>query len=517
MSRKRIKDFWFVSAELPHNTLFMMSPCCRFFLQKWPKLGLGDKVKVYFSYFKGDFSQMWYKRREFDAEAEFLTRKMIKNPNWALKIIDKVEDWSKRFMNEAEKFRQLFFAKMGLKQMIKAYKRVLKCHELSHGVGASVSWHADCDKERVTKAITAMIENQIKKRHLNLLPANVFSILSTPEGESFAQKEEKEFLKIACKISQSPAIVKIFQNTKLKFLEERIRNTNHYFFDLIYKHFQNWAWLPYGYKGPAYDLKYFLERWQTIFTENVSPSKIFKEILRRENKTKKEQKNLLAKLKFSPYQLKLIRLAQRLVFIKEFRKGALYHGMYCYEPFFREVAKRLGLTLEQVWAMNSWEIPKFLKKGKAPRAELNLRLKEAVAYVDRERYVVWTGKKAKDFFRKIPKEKVVTGGIKELLGTCASPGYAKGAVKIIDIPGDMGKMNQGDILVSETTYPSLVPAMKKAAAIVTNAGGLTCHAAIVSRELGIPCVVGTKVANKVLKDGQLVEVDANKGVVKIIK
>lgn len=82
---------------------------------------------------------------------------------------------------------------------------------------------------------------------------------------------------------------------------------------------------------------------------------------------------------------------------------------------------------------------------------------------------------------------------------------------------DMKKMEKGNILLSETTYPVLVPAMKLAGAIVTNVGGLTCHAAIVSRELKIPCVVGTKIATKVLRDGDLVEVDANKGVIKKIK
>lgn len=226
----------------------------------------------------------------------------------------------------------------------------------------------------------------------------------------------------------------------------------------------------------------------------------------------------MKKLKFDLYQLKLIKLAQRLVYIKEFRKGALYYGMYCYEPFFREIAKRLGLTLEHVWAMNAWEIEEFLQKGKAPKKELEARTKVAVAYIDRKKYVIWTGKKAREFFKKIPKEEAVPKEeIKELKGTCASPGYAKGAVKIIEMPEDMVKMKKGDILVSETTYPALVPAMKKAAAIVTSAGGLTCHAAIVSRELGIPCVVGTKIANKVLHDGQLIEVDATNGIVRLIK
>jgi len=90
-------------------------------------------------------------------------------------------------------------------------------------------------------------------------------------------------------------------------------------------------------------------------------------------------------------------------------------------------------------------------------------------------------------------------------------------VKIVESVEDIKKMNKGDILLSETTYPALLPAMKIAGAIITNIGGLTCHAAIVSRELGIPCVIGTKIATKVLRDGDLVEVDADKGVVRIIK
>ena len=80
----------------------------------------------------------------------------------------------------------------------------------------------------------------------------------------------------------------------------------------------------------------------------------------------------------------------------------------------------------------------------------------------------------------------------------------------------INKVKLGDILVAKMTRPDYVPAMRRAAAIVTNEGGMTCHAAIVSRELGIPCIVGTKIATKVLKDGDLVEVDAEKGIVKKI-
>lgn len=107
--------------------------------------------------------------------------------------------------------------------------------------------------------------------------------------------------------------------------------------------------------------------------------------------------------------------------------------------------------------------------------------------------------------------------ITELKGQIAQPGKAKGRVKLVFGSQHNNKVKRGDILVSVATSPQLLPAMKLAAAFVTDVGGVTSHAAIVARELRRPCVVGTKVATKFLHDGDLVEVDANKGVVKIIK
>ncbi|WP_457549117.1 pyruvate, water dikinase [Archaeoglobus sp.] len=98
-------------------------------------------------------------------------------------------------------------------------------------------------------------------------------------------------------------------------------------------------------------------------------------------------------------------------------------------------------------------------------------------------------------------------------GLGASPGIGIGKVKIVLNPDEINKVEEGDVLVTTMTTPDMVPAMRKASAIVTDEGGLTCHAAIVSRELGIPAVVGTGNATKVLKDGMIVTVDGDKGLV----
>jgi len=98
-------------------------------------------------------------------------------------------------------------------------------------------------------------------------------------------------------------------------------------------------------------------------------------------------------------------------------------------------------------------------------------------------------------------------------GLGAAPGFASGKVRVIASHEEADRLDDGDILVTHMTAPDWVPLMRRAAAIVTDSGGMTCHAAIVSRELGIPCVVGTADATTILRDGELVTVDAGSGVV----
>jgi phosphoenolpyruvate synthase/pyruvate phosphate dikinase len=109
------------------------------------------------------------------------------------------------------------------------------------------------------------------------------------------------------------------------------------------------------------------------------------------------------------------------------------------------------------------------------------------------------------------------GDISEIKGKVGSVGKATGPVHVITNSAQISTFKDGHVLVAVYTAPEFVPAMQKAIATVTDTGGITCHAAIVSRELGKPCVVGTKIATRVLKDGDVVEVDAEKGTVKIIK
>ncbi len=107
--------------------------------------------------------------------------------------------------------------------------------------------------------------------------------------------------------------------------------------------------------------------------------------------------------------------------------------------------------------------------------------------------------------------------LKEVKGNCAYKGKITGRVQLIMNKGNISKMLPGNILVTSMTTPDFLPPMNIASAFVTDEGGITCHAAIVAREMKKPCVIGTKISTKVFKDGDIVEVDADKGIVKIIK
>ncbi|PIQ77961.1 hypothetical protein COV82_02265 [Candidatus Peregrinibacteria bacterium CG11_big_fil_rev_8_21_14_0_20_46_8] len=154
----------------------------------------------------------------------------------------------------------------------------------------------------------------------------------------------------------------------------------------------------------------------------------------------------------------------------------------------------------------------LLGKKKVNKRQVRERTKKCVYYAEAGKEAIFTGKRAEAIAKNILVS--VDSTVTEIKGQTAQPGIARGIVKKIFRAKDMKKMNKGDILVSIATDTDVVPAMKKAAAIVTDQGGITAHAAIVSRELGIPCVIGTKIATQVLKDGDMVEVNATAGIIK---
>jgi len=183
-------------------------------------------------------------------------------------------------------------------------------------------------------------------------------------------------------------------------------------------------------------------------------------------------------------------------------------------PLLNRTAKELGLTFRELMNLTALEVDALLKKQPIDARALIGKRKNgyALLFTDGKEVVINDQEEINGLLdRFVPKADLAA---KEIKGTAASPGHAKGPAKIIFTLDEFKKMKPGDILVTTMTTPDFVPLMQQASAIITDIGGLLSHAAIISRELGKPCVIGTKVATRVLKDGDMVEVDADKGVVR---
>lgn len=202
---------------------------------------------------------------------------------------------------------------------------------------------------------------------------------------------------------------------------------------------------------------------------------------------------------------------QFILFYRTHRTDIMNKVAYLYVPALKNIALKNGLSYEELLMCTKDEV---INKKIPPRKLLANREKGHAMIIKRNKILCLTGKEYKAIKSALAYK---VSGIEVIKGVIASEGIVRGAVKIILSRNDFSKIDNGDILVTSMTTPEMVPIMKRAAAFVTDEGGITCHAAIISREMKKPCLIGTKIATKVLKNGDEVEVNANRGIVRIIK
>jgi len=167
-----------------------------------------------------------------------------------------------------------------------------------------------------------------------------------------------------------------------------------------------------------------------------------------------------------------------------------------------------------ILSMLNNEFDYYLQNGKLPPlSKLKQRYRATAILCNKSTVTTLIGNDV-DRIEKILHSKTEKNIIK---GATAYPGIVQGKVKIVPDPRQAGKFNKGDILVAGMTRPDYLPLMKKAAAFITDGGGMLCHAAIIARELKKPCVIGTQNATKKLKNGMRVKIHASsQGLINII-
>lgn len=339
-----------------------------------------------------------------------------------------------------------------------------------------------------------------------------FAALTNPEKKTKGKEQDIHLLELGVKIQRAVQLKKLFENNP-KAIVQRLGEFPEFQKELE-EHEQEYRWLPCTYENKAYDLTYFVSALSSIVQGN--PSRELEEIKTKEKRNRENKLIVKKKLRFSREEERLFDTASEMIFFKADRKDIFFQSYYEVRPLIEEIGKRIGLTAKDTMYLLPEEVKTALLENTFNKKEIQQRRKDCVIYCDNGPIQIISGKEARAYI-KMYAEKEVIPDVSELKGSCANTGYAKGRAKLILAPKDMIKMNEGDILIANATNPDVVPAMKKASAIVTNSGGITCHAAIVSRELGKPAVIGTKIATEVIKDNDLVEVDADKGIVRIIK
>lgn len=199
-----------------------------------------------------------------------------------------------------------------------------------------------------------------------------------------------------------------------------------------------------------------------------------------------------------PEPLRLLaRETQELVFYRTLRTDLFYKLLYHARPIFQKAAQKYNISFARLKNYSIYDL-------------ISGTLREYPEHVN----VIGHKEEFQLFEEPIIADEEEEAEI--IQGVVAYKGKIQGTVKIVKTVQELDKVKEGDILVTQMTFPSFIMAMKRAAAFVTDEGGITCHAAIVAREMKKPCIIGTKNATRILKDGDKVEVDAEKGIVRKI-
>lgn len=224
-------------------------------------------------------------------------------------------------------------------------------------------------------------------------------------------------------------------------------------------------------------------------------------------------------LRPSVAQRKLLALAPYLTFFKDWRDDVRRQHAYRWSFFFAAIARQFDVNVFDLGYLTLDEIGDTLRRGEFPLATIKRRKENpsvVTSAVSPREVRVYEGSVPKKYDRI---RRAVEAQSKQAVvkGLVAQSGLAVGRAVVVRTWHDTRRVNRGDILIANTTHPNYLSAMKRAAAFVTNEGGIISHAAIVARELGKPCIVGTRIATKVFKDGDRVAVDADRGVVQLAR
>lgn len=506
IAKKPLINPWMIAEDIPDIDMF--------FAQIWLSAFVNNMSKsVRLNYqevmcvFRGTNIKFYYRQKDSE---KFSTRvfALIKaKPDFGEKINENIILCTDRLVEFAESIRNMNLRKLSNEELWAIWQK----HDELHTELYTWGWLPNVT-DMFHGNFTAYLKKYLLSKGLPADSLNEYLVtLTNPSGKSIINLEREEFLKLTTKVRQVKDIAKTLSFTPERFISA----LPEVFFNLLTQHWERWHHLKYNFVGPnIITIEEYAQEIQDVLKSGVDPYKLLKKEEEKRVLDNNKKQALFLKIKPDARHKALFDLWGHFMLTKFYRRNGQIRTIAILRKLLLETSHRLDVPLLHVRTMLYSQIKQALLSGRLNKRAIIKQAKLCVYYANNKQEILLVGRKADLMMKDIPQASKID--VSELKGQCGSLGKAIGVVKLVFRPHDIAKMNKGDILVSIATDPDIVPAMKLAGAIVTDQGGVTAHAAIVSRELGKPCLIGTKIATKIFKDGDRVEVDATKGIIKKI-
>jgi len=345
--------------------------------------------------------------------------------------------------------------------------------------------------------IEADLEDELKefviKKFGDEQAKEIYQVLTTPIRAGSAQEEEFSLLRLA--------ILK---------LENKLKTSD------VDKHLEKFSWIENNaFVGKFMTQKTLLNRIRQA--SKTKPKARLENYIDKKKKTDELFKKYYKDFSNNKRAQGVIDVLQELIFWRSWRTERYYSNAYYMQRFFETTAKSLGIKKPtDIFYLTIGEVVDALKNNCVSK---DIKIKERkngyACFAFEDQVVVYSGTKLKEIKQHVEIQTPLD--ISNVVrGQIAYPGKISGPVVVVVSKDDLKKVKDGVVLVAPSTTIDYVPVLKKVVAIITEEGGVLSHASVISRELHIPCIIGTKNVTQVLKDCDMVEVDATGGIVKKI-
>ena len=466
----------------PHFMWFLgKAHCSLIFKTKFP---FGQHVAA--ARFSKDKADWYHIESELKNSADALILSAKKTSDIAEDMVKKFKKYEKSFYSLCQEIDAISISDFSLDELSLLYKRFAEAYTkklISSGPIDSFALSTD-------RLIADMIHKELANSRSNLSFAEVFEALTAPTFLSFLQEEELMFVRMMQQIKDNP----------------ELRET------LFKQHQEKYFWIHNNYVSDAIlSLEHFEDKY-ALFAEVDLPARE-QELQTISKRNLKNKGKLIEKLQLSKRLQQLLQITDVFSYWQDERKKGTFFATHYLSLILEAIVIQTKYNFRQLLYTMPDEISQIFDES-LPTEELDVRYKDCL--------LIWRDSTWDIITNSVEIEKIILDDTQieeehELRGIGVSLGTATGVVRVLKSVQELSKVKKGDIIVAVMTRPDYVPAMEKAAAFITDEGGLTCHAAVVAREFDVPCIVGCRTASKIFKDGDIVKVDANHGWVRKVE